>query len=125
MKKSGAMCLNNMIRKAITNDKQPQNIERLSREGLDYMMEEIYERELSLLTFETLADVYKVDFELELNVQYNDQNITKILNRENIIWFELDDIYKTLTGKELESANKCYRELCNKFNVINGSLCLK
>lgn len=125
MKKSNILCFNRKIKDAIENGVKPRNIGRLYPEALQDMIEEVYSKELSLMTFEVMADMYSVDFKMYVEAEYNGKKINKISTNEDMIWIELDKEYNELTGKELNSNIKCYRELYEKFRVINGSIYLE
>lgn len=121
MKRSVMLSLNNKIKEAKKVNK-PKNTCRLSKEGFDFMLNELKNYELTLLTFETLADIYNVKFKFTITVQYYNKTVIRTLTENDIVYVELDRIYRSFTGKELESCNKCLRELIQAFEKINGEI---
>lgn len=121
MKRSVAMCLNKKIKDAKKVNKL-KNVGRLSKEGFDFMMDELKNHELTLITFEALADIYDVKFKLQVAVHYNRKLSVRTLTEKDIVNVELDNVYRDHTGKELESACKCIREIIEAFEEINGEI---
>lgn len=123
MKRNEVLCLNNKIKYAITNIELDDNI--LDSYYLKSMMKELNQKELSMLTFENLADIYNVDFKLHVSADYNNTKISKTFTKDNVIWGELDGIFYELTDCELNSANMCIREIRNYFKLVNGNITIE
>lgn len=125
MKKFDVMYLNNKIMVAMNNGEH--NTGRLDREGFESMLDELNNEELSLLTFLTLADIYKVDFKITVSVMNNKDSIVRTFTHEDdtIIWAELDMIAEHYGMKRLNSSSLTLRELKERFNRINGTIEVK
>lgn len=121
MKRSEAMCLNKKIKNGMKNS-QPTNIGRLDKSGFEYMHNELNNKELSLLTFESLVDIYKIDYKFIFTVKYNNKMVIKTIDKNDSLWAEVDKLYYDFTNKHVDSANKCYREIVELFSKINGTI---
>ena len=95
MKQYDVKCLNKRILEAMDKN-VPENIERLDNDGFEYMMYELVNEDLSILTFEALADIYKAEYKFTL--MYGNPNSMTIttLNEKDILWSKLYEIYKLL-----------------------------
>lgn len=119
MKRYVAMCLNKKIEEA-KKVNRPKNISGLSKEGFDFMIDELDNHELTLITFETLADIYDAKFKLQTTLKYNQKISIRTLTEKDILNVELDKVYRYYTGNELGSADKSIREIIEAFEKINS-----
>ena len=111
MKKFDMMCLNKKIKDAMKNGKH--NVGRLDKLGFESMIDELNNEELCLITFLTLADIYKAEFKIIVSVMNN---------KDVIIWNEIDMIANHFGLKRLNSSGLTMRELKEKFSKINGTI---
>ena len=118
MKQYDVKCLNKRILEAMDKN-VPENIERLDNDGFEYMMYELVNEELSIITFEALADIYKAKYKFTL--MYGNPNSMTIttINEKDILWSTLNEIYKEHTGKYLNAFNRTFRELVEMFGELN------
>lgn len=108
------MKMNEKIIYAMENN-NPTNIERLCIEAFVDLTNKIHEEELCIVDFESLASVYKVDYEMVIE----SENFKKYLNKHDSLWQELDKEYRKITGNELVSAFKTLSEVTEIFKELN------
>lgn len=122
MKKFDMMCLNKKIKNAMKNGSH--NVERLDKLGFESMMDELNNEELCLLTFLTLADIYKTEFKIMVSVMNNNDSIIRTFTHEDdvIVWNEIDMIANHFGLKQLNSSGLTMRELKEEFSKINGTI---
>lgn len=123
MRREEVLCLNNKIKEVLDTKIVDRDI--LDSYYLRAMMRELNQKELTLLTFENLADIYDVDFKLHVTADYKNTKISKTFTRDNVIWGELDGIFFELTDCEIHTANLCIREIRSYFKLINGDIILE
>lgn len=118
MKQYDVKCLNKKILEAMDKN-VPENIERLDNDGFEYMMYELVNEDLSILTFEALADIYKAEYKFTL--MYGNPNSMTIttINEKDILWSKLYEIYKEHTGVETQIYNKTFKEIVDMFSELN------
>ena len=118
MKQYDVKCLNKRILEAMEKN-APENIERLDNDGFEYMIQELNNEELSIITFEALADIYRAKYKFTL--MYGSPNSTTIttITEKDILWSTLNEIYKEHTGKYLCSFNRTFKELVEMFGELN------
>lgn len=122
MKKFDMMCLNKKIKDAMKNGKH--NVGRLDKLGFESMIDELNNEELCLITFLTLADIYKAEFKIIVSVMNNNDSIIRTFTHEDdvIVWYEIDKIANHFGLKQLNSSGLTMRELKEKFSKINGTI---
>ena len=118
MKQYDVKCLNKRILEAMEKN-VPVNIERLDNDGFEYMLYELANEELSLLTFEALADIYKAQYKFTL--MYGNPNSTTIttVTEKDTLWATLYEIYKEHTGEGIQIYNRTFKELVELFGNLN------
>ena len=108
------MKMNQKIIKAMET-REATKIERLCLEQFKELLDTVYKEELTIIDFESLASIYKVDYILTI-----DNGKHKVfLDSMDSLWQELDKEYNKLTGKQLISAFKTLSEVTEIFKELN------
>lgn len=108
------MKLNKKILKAIENGYEQQNVERFDFETLKRLEDSLYNEELVIADFATLANIYDIKYKFKIYVPGK----TVVIDQDAILHYELDKLYYELTCRRLNSFKLTLKELTAKFNEM-------
>lgn len=121
MMKYNPKCLNKRIVEAMRVNK-PMNIERLDKDGMEKMIEELITEDLSIITFEALADIYKAKYKFTLIYIHNDNSNVVMVTEKDVLWATINEMYYGFTHERYNCLNKTFTDLVNDFDKINVTI---